>query len=102
MAKLNKYALADSTLPQTHPRLRRLWQSLDGMALARSRPLLVGEKYGFWGKAVEVPGSAALNTGETAQLNSVSCASTGKCAAGGFCLALNRLASARVARRTQK
>ena len=37
---------------------------------------------GTWGKAKEVPGTAALNTGN-AQINSVSCASAGNCSAGG-------------------
>ncbi len=38
---------------------------------------------GSWGRAIEVPGLAALNTGEGARVNSVSCASPGNCAAGG-------------------
>ena len=38
---------------------------------------------GSWGRAIEVPGLAALNTGGNAQVNSVSCASAGNCAAGG-------------------
>jgi hypothetical protein len=37
-----------------------------------------------WGDAIEVPGSAALNTGDYAQVASVSCASPGNCAAGGW------------------
>jgi hypothetical protein len=39
---------------------------------------------GTWGKAEEVPGIAALNTGEHAQIYSVSCASAGNCSAGGY------------------
>ena len=39
---------------------------------------------GSWGQAVEVPGLAALNTGGQANVNSVSCASAGNCAAGGY------------------
>ncbi|HEV2371392.1 MAG TPA: hypothetical protein VGS19_04405 [Streptosporangiaceae bacterium] len=38
---------------------------------------------GTWGTAEEVPGSGTLNTGGTAQLPSVSCASAGNCSAGG-------------------
>jgi hypothetical protein len=38
---------------------------------------------GTWGKAIEVPGTAALNTGGNADVNSVSCASAGNCSAGG-------------------
>jgi len=36
-----------------------------------------------WGTAIKVPGTAALNTGDGAGVDSGSCASTGKCAAGG-------------------
>jgi hypothetical protein len=39
---------------------------------------------GAWGKAIEVPGLGALNKGGTAWVLSVSCASAGDCAAGGF------------------
>jgi hypothetical protein len=38
---------------------------------------------GKWGKAAEAPGSAALNTGGIAELNSIACTSAGNCAAGG-------------------
>ena len=37
-----------------------------------------------WGKAIEVPGLATLNKGGNAEVNSVSCARPGICAAGGF------------------
>jgi len=37
-----------------------------------------------WGAAQEMPGSAALNQGGDAQVNSVSCSSPGNCSAGGF------------------
>src|SRR5712692_4188504 len=39
---------------------------------------------GIWRKAIEVPGSSALNKGGNADVNSVSCASAGNCAAVGF------------------
>ena len=41
------------------------------------------ERNGRWGTAIEVPGLGALNTGGYAEVNSVSCASAGNCAAGG-------------------
>jgi hypothetical protein len=44
---------------------------------------VVSEVNGTWRAAVEVPGTAALNTGGNAFVNSVSCASPGKCSAGG-------------------
>jgi hypothetical protein len=45
---------------------------------------VVSEKNGRWGKAQEVPGTAALNRGRTgASIGSVSCASAGNCSAGG-------------------
>jgi hypothetical protein len=45
---------------------------------------LVSERNGTWGKAIEVPGSGALNKGGGAEVTSASCASAGNCAAGGF------------------
>lgn len=44
---------------------------------------VVNQTNGTWGKALEVPGTAALNSGGYAQVNSVSCASVGNCSAGG-------------------
>lgn len=44
---------------------------------------VANEKNGAWGKAVEIPGTAALNVGGVAQVASVSCASVGNCSAGG-------------------
>ncbi len=41
------------------------------------------ERNGVWGKAIEVPGLEALNAGFNAEVDSVSCASAGNCAAGG-------------------
>jgi len=49
-----------------------------------SQAFVVSERNGRWGKAVEVPGSGALNAGGSAEVVSVSCASAGNCAAGGF------------------
>ena len=39
---------------------------------------------GGWDKAIEVPGTAALNRGGDAAIESVSCAAAGSCTAGGF------------------
>src|SRR3984885_436259 len=44
---------------------------------------VVNEKNGSWGKAIEVPRLAALNTGKDAGIMSLSCRSAGNCAAGG-------------------
>jgi hypothetical protein len=52
--------------------------------LGHPQAFVVGEKNGSWGKAIEVPRLAALNTGEDAELVSLSCGSAGNCAAGGF------------------
>jgi hypothetical protein len=45
---------------------------------------VVSQRHGIWGNARPVPGLAALNTGENAQIRSLSCAAPGDCAAGGF------------------
>ena len=45
---------------------------------------VVGETNGSWGNAIEVPGTATLNSGGNAQVDSVSCAAAGDCAAGGY------------------
>lgn len=44
---------------------------------------VVDESSGTWENAIELPGSAALNTGGAAAVVSVSCASAGSCGAGG-------------------
>ncbi len=45
---------------------------------------VVNEKAGVWRRAIEVPATAALNVGGAAQVTSISCASAGNCAAGGY------------------
>jgi hypothetical protein len=45
---------------------------------------VVSTSNGRWRQAIEVPGLAALNKGGDAEVISVSCASPGSCAAGGF------------------
>src|SRR5262249_8886999 len=44
---------------------------------------VVDQTNGSWGSAIQVAGTAALNSGGGAWLESVSCASAGNCAAGG-------------------
>src|SRR5436305_6560054 len=39
---------------------------------------------GTWGTAQEVPGSAALNQGGNAEVESLSCAAVGNCSGGGY------------------
>ena len=45
---------------------------------------VVSEVNGTWRKIEDVPGDAALNTGQYDQITSVSCASAGNCSAGGY------------------
>jgi hypothetical protein len=52
-------------------------------ASGHDQAFVVGETGGTWGNAIEVPGTAALNTGGSAGVTSVSCASAGNCSAGG-------------------
>jgi len=47
----------------------------------QSQGFVASERHGRWGKAIEVPGLAALGGGSG--VSSVSCASAGNCAAGG-------------------
>jgi hypothetical protein len=53
-----------------------------------TQAFVVTEKHGRWGHAIEVPGTAALNSGHdeaaTAEVTSISCRAAGECAAGGF------------------
>jgi hypothetical protein len=51
---------------------------------SRQQAFVVSEKKGVWGKAIEVPGTAALNVKGHASVNSVACASAGNCSAGGY------------------
>ena len=45
--------------------------------------MLITQVGGTWHKAIEVPGTAALNQGGQAKILSVSCTSAGHCSAGG-------------------
>ena len=48
------------------------------------QPFVVNQSNGVWGNATELPGSSSLNAGGHAWITSLSCASPGQCAAGGF------------------
>ena len=61
--------------------------SAGGYYTDRSRhnqAFVVSEVNGVWRRAEEVPGTAALDTGGSATIDSVSCASPGNCSAGGY------------------
>ncbi|MHB1434259.1 MAG: hypothetical protein ACYCVZ_19345, partial [Streptosporangiaceae bacterium] len=45
---------------------------------------VVSERNGRWGRAIEVPGLAALEHGRQGIVNSLSCTSAGNCATGGW------------------
>jgi hypothetical protein len=49
-----------------------------------TQAFVVSQTDGTWHEAEEVPGTAALNKGGKAEVNSVSCASAGNCGAGGY------------------
>jgi hypothetical protein len=53
-------------------------------ASGKAQVFVLDEANGVWGSAEEVPGTAALNTGGNAALNSLSCAPAGSCDAGGY------------------
>jgi hypothetical protein len=54
-----------------------------GGTYGNAQAFVVSQANGTWRKAIEVPGTAALNQGGVAEITSVSCASAGNCAAGG-------------------
>jgi len=69
---------------RVHPVLRH---ESAGAAADRAHPVLrhePAEAAGSWGRAIAVPGLAALNKGREAVVLSVSCPSTGACGAGGY------------------
>ena len=77
--------------------------SAGGFYLGRSiqqQAFVVGEKKGIWWKAIEAPGTAGLNRGEDAEINSVSCGSAGNCSAAGDYRDVNQLQQAFVADET--
>jgi hypothetical protein len=50
----------------------------------RLHGFVAAERHGAWGTAIPVPGLAVLSKGGDAFVTSVSCASAGNCAAGGY------------------
>jgi hypothetical protein len=56
-------------------------KTVDGIATVQA--FVANQTGGTWGTAEEVPGTAALNGGGYATVNSVSCTSPGNCSAGG-------------------
>jgi uncharacterized repeat protein (TIGR02543 family) len=52
--------------------------------VGRLQAFVVKETAGVWGNAITAPGTGALNTDGDARVTSVSCASAGNCAAGGY------------------
>jgi len=55
----------------------------DSSAPDYSQAFVVDERNGNWGTAIEVPGTATLNSGGTTDVSSVSCATAGNCIAVG-------------------
>jgi hypothetical protein len=53
-------------------------------AATNTQVFVVSEVNGTWGTAKEVPGTATLNQGGRAGVDSLSCGSAGNCSAGGF------------------
>jgi len=52
-------------------------------ATGTTQAFVVNESNGVWGTALEIPGTASLNTGGQAAVTSLSCVSVGNCSAGG-------------------
>jgi hypothetical protein len=48
-----------------------------------TQSFVVSEVHGTWGKAKQIPGTAALNQGGIGDVGAVSCATAGNCSAGG-------------------
>jgi hypothetical protein len=53
-------------------------------ATTGQQAFVVNQTNGVWGKVAEVPGTAGLNTGGAAWVDSISCPSAGNCSAGGL------------------
>jgi hypothetical protein len=68
----------------------------------RQQVFVISESAGVWGTAVEMPGTAALNTGPHAAVSSISCPTTNACTAGGhYSISLNASGEAYVIRETK-
>ena len=55
-----------------------------GTGFNQQQAFVASQVNGTWGNAIEAPGTAALNVGMRGAITSVSCASAGNCAAGGY------------------
>src|SRR5215471_1471838 len=55
-----------------------------GVSMWHGHAFVVSQIHGTWGRAIEVPGTAALERGQGALMDSMSCASAGNCSVGGF------------------
>lgn len=53
-------------------------------ASGSSQVFVADESGGAWGTAIEAPGTAALNGGDAASINDISCVAGGNCALGGY------------------
>lgn len=62
---------------------------VSGLSEGGSQALVVTERNGVWGRAIEVPRSGRLNYLGQAEVESVSCAAPGDCSAGGYYLDRN-------------
>lgn len=60
------------------------YNAVIGDESAGSQAFVADEVNGSWNAAIDVPGIASLNVADDAQITSVSCASTGNCAVGGY------------------
>ena len=56
----------------------------EGGPYPQGQAFVIDETDGTWGSAEEVPGTTALNVGDDATVNSVSCTEAGNCSAGGY------------------
>jgi hypothetical protein len=65
-----------------------------------TQALVISETSGTWGNAEELPGSATVNAGGVAYVQSVSCASASNCAVGGLYTDSSHHAQALVASET--
>ena len=68
----------EAAWPAARTRLRGTTNPLNTQAF------VVTESHGVWGTAITVPGTASLNSGGNAVVNSVSCPVYGDCVAGGY------------------
>jgi YD repeat-containing protein len=83
IAALNRGQFADLTLVSCASADCATGGTYEDASFA-TQAFVVNERNGRWGKAIEVPGTAALSTAGFAIVGSVSCASAGNCAVGGY------------------